>query len=124
MKERFSSQTIDVDQLPDGDVEVEEFCNAAQAQVNFVDGPNGSQTQEFAPIPIDPVAVSSAAPASQEVFSLNSPSPAALSKKNKTPRASSKSPAPLSYEEAMSPPGPAAKIPSGSAGPSGSSGET
>ena len=51
-KERAASQTIDVDQLPDGDAEVEEFFNAAQAQVNLVDGPNGSQTQEFARLPL------------------------------------------------------------------------
>ena len=82
----FSSQTIDVDQLPGRDVEVEELFNAAQAQVNLVDGPNGSQTQDFAPTPIDPASAATAAPASQEVLSLNSPSPAAQNKKNKKPK--------------------------------------
>ena len=40
-KDRFSSQTIGVDQLPARDEDVEQLFNAAQEQVHFVDGPSG-----------------------------------------------------------------------------------
>ena len=72
-----------MDQLPDRDADVEEFLNAAQAQVNLVGEPNGSQTQEFASNSIDPAAASAAAPVSHEVLSLNSPIPAAPDKRTK-----------------------------------------
>ena len=53
-KERLSSQTIDVEQIPDGDGEVEHLFGDASAQVDLVEGANGSQTQSFGPTSTDP----------------------------------------------------------------------
>ena len=46
----------DVEQLPDGDEDVEQAFNAAQEQVNLVDGPNGVSAQAFGPTQDGPAA--------------------------------------------------------------------
>ena len=46
-KERLSSQTIDVDKLPEGNEEIEQLFNAAQEQVILLDGPTGVSAQAF-----------------------------------------------------------------------------
>ena len=120
-------QTIDVEQIPDGNGEVEQLFGDAAAQVDLADGANGSPTQAFGPTPTDPSEVPhgqhrvDAVPLSQERQQFNSPGPVAPMKTTRK-TAISKSSVFVGHDENMS--APAGKTPSASAGLSGSSGET
>ena len=108
VKERLSSQTIDVDQISDGEDEVKQLLKATSEQANLVDPLLNAEPEDFGPTPKE----SMASPGSQQsgdIASLlpqapkvDTPSPVAKQKRSRGP-GKSKSPGPRQIDDQMSP---------------------